>query len=142
MYIVPSIVDEGSVESLILPALFLASRELYEDCRSKLNDSQRLGVSSVTSWDTCDLTGHESQTFVPMRCEPGSPDPITNTAPSRYPIPNVTVTFETWDGVDVGREGLFEIQHIRPDGAVDEFWVDAADVLDTGNLLEALSANV
>ena len=144
MYIVPSIVDEGSVESLILPALFLASRELFEDCKSMLTGSQELGVSSVTPWDICDLTGHQSQTFVPMRCEPGSYDPITNTAPSRFLIPNVTVTFETWwDGVTGIREGLFEVQCIRPvSGACDKLSVDAADVLDTGNLLEALSANV
>jgi len=140
MYIVPSIVDEDSVKSLILPALFLASRELFEDCKSKLTGSQELGVASTTRWET-NSSGHESQTFVPMRCEPGSFDPITNTAPSRFPIPNVTITFQSFDADGPGSGGLFEIRAIRPvSGACDEWWVDAADVLDTGNLLQALTA--
>jgi hypothetical protein len=142
MYIVPSIVDEDSVASLILPALFLADRKLYNSVKSKLNGSQVLGVASVTPWEINTL-GHQSQTFVPMACEDGETDLVTNTAPSRYLIPNVTVTFQTFDADGPGSGGLFEIRAIRPDsGACGEWWVEADDVLDTRNLLEALSANV
>lgn len=139
MYIVPSIVDEDNVASFILPALFLASRELYEDVRSELTGSQRLDVASVTPWETL-RSGHQSQTFVPMRCEPGETCLVTNTAPSRHMVHNVTVTFQSFDADGPGQGGLFEIRAIRPvSGACDEWWVDAADVLDPGNLLEAIA---
>jgi len=141
MYIVPSTVDEDSVASLILPALFLADRELYDDVKSKLTGSQRLGVASVTPWEI-NTSGHQSQTFVPMRCEPGETCLVTNTAPSRHMVHGVTITFQSFDADGPGSGGLFEIQCIRPvSGACDEWWVEADDVLDTGNLLEAFSAN-
>ena len=127
-YIVPTPVDEHNVSTLIVSALFEADPEFWQDLSERLPESQYIGTANVDEWSTCERTGHQSQTFVPMACERGSYDPITNTAPSRYLIPNVTITFQTWDGDGVGRDGLFEIQRIRPDGAVEERWVDVGDV--------------
>lgn len=128
-YIVPSLINADNVSALIVPALFEAEPDFWQDLAESLPESQHIGCASVDAWSRYPLTGHQSQTFVPMACEAGEFDPLTNTAPSRYLIPNVTVTFQTWDGLGVCDGGLFEVRRIRPDGAVEEFWVDVADLL-------------
>tara|TARA_R110001606_G_scaffold15359_1_gene63274 strand:+ start:231 stop:584 length:354 start_codon:yes stop_codon:yes gene_type:complete len=111
-YIVPTIVTPANADALAIAALKQANPAFWN---AAVWPSGVVGVWPVVSFHrTAD--GHASAVWTPMfdgvLCD------------------GATLTLHTFDGDGPGEGGLFELQRIRPDGACEEAWVDAADCLD------------
>ena len=126
-YIVPTSVNVYNAERLAAAALVLSS-DYWSDYRKELAESSHeLAASSVNRWDVCERTGHQSQTFVPMKVERGGSYLI------RYNdvIFDCVVQFDTCDATcPLIRDGYFVVFTTFRDGTSDTVSVPASDCMD------------
>tara|TARA_R110000772_G_scaffold149313_1_gene260049 strand:+ start:301 stop:720 length:420 start_codon:yes stop_codon:yes gene_type:complete len=108
-YIVPTIVTPANADALAVEALKQADPTFWD---AAIWPSGSVGVMPIVEFNrTAD--GHANAVWCPTI--------------GGVLVVGASVTFQTFDSDGPGEDGLFEVVRLRPDGASEEAWVDAAD---------------